>query len=96
MHMARITITLPDERYEQLKLQAENRRTTVDQLVEESLVEAEEARTQKVREILDGARQHAASLEPPLTSEELMALAVEETRAVRREMAAERNARRHH
>lgn len=95
MRMARITITLPDERYERLKSRAAYTHKTLGELVEEGLAEAEEAKRQRGLEILDDARRHAASIEPRLTSEELMELAVEETHAVRREMAAERDARRH-
>ena len=93
--MARITITLPDERYEQLKSRAASTHKSIDALVEESLAEADAAETQRVLQILEKAWRHAASVEPRLSDDELMDLAVEETHAVRREMAAEQDARRH-
>lgn len=93
--MARVTITLSDERYERLKSQAALRQTTVAGLVEAELAQADADRLQRAMAILEKARANAATAESPLSEEELMDLAVYETHAVRREMAAERDARSH-
>jgi hypothetical protein len=44
-------------------------------------------------ELLERARANAAAAEPQLTEEELMDLAVEETHAVRKELARKRSAK---
>lgn len=93
--MARITITVPDERYMRLKSHADLQHTTVADLIEKELAEAEADRLQRVLAILGKARANAAAAEPCLSDDELMELAVEETHAVRREMTADRNARSH-
>jgi hypothetical protein len=94
--MARVTITLPGERYEQLKSQAASTHKSIDTLVEESLAETDAAQRQRVLEILEKARLHALSVAPELTEDEGMEIAVEETRTYRREKATHRDAVNHH
>jgi predicted CopG family antitoxin len=93
--MARVTITLADERYERLKSRAASTHKTLSELVEEGLAEAEEAQMQRLAEFVAKARRHAARVEPNLSDEEVMTIAVEETRAYHREKAAGNNAARH-
>ena len=90
--MARITITLPDERYEQLKSRAASTHKSIDALVEESLAEVDAAEARRGMEIIQKARLHALSVAPGLTDDEVMEIAVEETRAYRQEKATHRDA----
>jgi plasmid stability protein len=93
--MARLTVTLSDERHRQLKVRAALQGKTIGQLIEGALVESEERHRQEALAILAKARANAAKARPKLTDEELMDLAVEETYIVRRQMAEERGAARH-
>lgn len=93
--MARVTITLSDERYERLKRQAEHTHQAISELVERELAEADRARRSEALAILEDARAHARSVEPHLTDDEIMEIAVAETRAYRREKRGERDAAGH-
>lgn len=90
--MARLTITLPDERHRQLRTRAAAQGTTIAALIEEDLQVAEAARRGGALAILERAWAHAEQGEP-MADEAVMEIAVEETRAVRREMAEEKAAR---
>lgn len=92
--MARLTITLSDERHRRLKSQSALWGKSIAQLIEEGLQEADQRISERGLRLLAEAQAHAATVEPKLTDEELMELAIEETHAVRREMAAEREAAR--
>jgi len=77
--MARLTITLSDERHAALKEAAARRQRTIGLLIEESL-EAYGIKTrQSAEQLVAAARRRAA-----LTEAEAMRLALRETRAVRR------------
>lgn len=90
--MARLTITLSDERHRQLKSRSALQGKSIAQLIEEGLQEADMRIREEGLRLLALARRNAAKAEPKLTDDELMELAIEETHAVRREMAAEREA----
>ena len=94
--MARLTITLSDERHRRLKMQAAYQGTTIGHLIEEGLEAKEELARQTLLALLDKAQTNAARVSPQLSEDELMELAVAETRAVRREMIEERRAATHH
>ncbi|HUM02596.1 MAG TPA: CopG family transcriptional regulator [Thermoanaerobaculia bacterium] len=78
--MARLTITLSDERHAALKEAAARRRRTIGLLIEESL-EAYGIKTRRSAEKLVAAARRRSSL----SEEQAMRLALRETRAVRRE-----------
>lgn len=65
----------------------------IGQLIEKALEDQKELARLRITELLHKAWANAATAEPKLSEEELMDLAVAETRAVRREMAAERRTR---
>ncbi len=92
--MARLTITLSDERHRKLKSQSALRGKSIAQLIEEGLQEADMRLREEGLRILALARSNAAEAEPKLTEDELMELAIEVTHEVRREMAEERRAAR--
>jgi len=94
--MARLTITLSDDRHRRLKMQAAYQGTTIGHLIEEGLEAKEELARQTLLALLDKAQTNAAGVSPQLSEDELMELAVAETRAVRREMLEERRAATHH
>ncbi len=77
--MARLTITLSDERHRALREAALKRRKTIGQLIEESL-EFYGIKTQRsAAELVAKARARAS-----LSEADALRLAVEETRSVRR------------
>ena len=78
-------------------MQAAYQGTTIGHLIEEGLEAKEELARQTLLALLDKAQTNAARVSPQLSEDELMELAVAETRAVRREMLEERRtATRHH
>ena len=87
--MARLTITLSDDRHEKLRMRAARRHVSIASLIEDDLKAAEEARVQEIRMIIERGRRNAEAA-PPLTEDELMELAVRLTHEVREEMASER------
>lgn len=82
--MARLTITLSDERHKALREVAARQGTTMDAVIEESLDRAG-VRTESPLEILERAWAHAAAAKPPLDEDQVQQLAIEETHAFRRE-----------
>jgi hypothetical protein len=92
--MARLTITLSDERHRQLKVRAALQGTTIGRLIEDGLEAADAHSREEGLRLLAKARANAAKAEPKLSDEELMDLAIEETHIVRRQMAEERQAAR--
>jgi len=76
--MARLTITLSDERHRALQDAALRRHTTIGQIIEESLERAGVTCDDSVLALIDRAQAHAS-----LSEDEAMALALEETRRVR-------------
>ena len=77
--MARLTITLSDERHLALRETAAKRRKTIGQLIEESLEFYGIKSARSVEELLARARSRAN-----LSEAEAIRLAVRETRAARR------------
>ncbi len=78
--MARLTITLSDERHRALKERAARTGMTIGEVIEESLEEYGVHAGPTGRELIEQARAHSS-----LSDDEAMNLAVEETRAERRE-----------
>jgi predicted transcriptional regulator len=77
--MARLTITLSDERHRALKEAAIRRHTTIGAVIEESLERCGVKTEDEVLRIIEKAQRHAT-----LSEEEALAFAVEETRRARR------------
>lgn len=77
--MARLTVTLSDERHTALKEAAARRRRTIGELIEESL-EAYGVKTRTSAEQLVAEARRRANL----SEERALALALRETRAARR------------
>jgi len=59
--MARLTITLPDERHERLRYRAARENKSIGQIIEEELKSAEDARRERILATLALARANAAS-----------------------------------
>lgn len=76
--MARLTITLSEERHQALKDRAARTGKTVDELIEESLEQYGIRMGPTARELIQRAREHSA-----LPEEEALDTALAETRAVR-------------
>lgn len=77
--MARLTITLPDDRHQALKEAAARRGKTIGQLIDESLAHYGIKTEASAAELVARARARAA-----MSPAEAMALAVAETQATRR------------
>ena len=77
--MARLTITLSDERHTALREAAAKRRKTIGQLIEESLEFYGIKTTRSAEQLVAKARARAS-----LSEADALRLAVAETRAVRR------------
>lgn len=77
--MARLTITLSDERHSALREAAAKRRKTIGQLIEESLEFYGIKTTRSAEQLVAKARARAS-----LSEADALRLAVAETRAVRR------------
>ena len=92
--MARLTITLPDDRHLQLRVRAAAEGKSISQLIEETLSAYESAALQEAEQMLAAAWERNAGTQPDLSENEAMDAAVSAVRAVRREIAAERNAAR--
>jgi plasmid stability protein len=88
--MARLTITLSDETHRNLKVRAALHDRTIGDLIEEELAIAREARLARIKATFDEASRNAAEFFGDMTEDEIMDWAVEQTRAVRAEMAQER------
>jgi len=92
--MARLTITLSDERHRRLKMQAAYQGTTIGHLIEEGLEAKEQLARQTLLALLEQSRHHAATLH--MSDDEIMDLAVREVRAIRDEKVRERAAANDH
>jgi len=77
--MARLTITLSDERHRALREAALKRRKTIGQLIEESLEFYGIKTAESAEQLLAKARRHAG-----LSEAQALRLAIDETRAIRR------------
>lgn len=88
--MARLTITLSDERHLQLKLQAARSGKTIGALIEESLVSRDEENRRRALELTAKARANAAKAMPEMSDEEIEAFVLEEIAADRRERRGQR------
>jgi hypothetical protein len=94
--MARLAITLSDETHRKLKVQAALYDKTIGAIIEEELDLAREARRQRITAILDEASRNASEFVKDMSDDEIMELAVQETRAMRRERQEERRTGTHH
>jgi len=92
--MARFTVNLPDERHKQLKMRAAMSGKSIGEVLEDALCESERHALAEARRLTNEARDTASKAQPQLSDDELMDLAVAETRAVRKELAEEREAAR--
>jgi hypothetical protein len=88
--MARLTITLSDETHRRLKVQAALKDRTIGDLIEEDIALAREARRRGAIAALRELSESASEFVKDMTDDEIMELAVEETRAARRQIAEER------
>jgi len=91
--MARLTITLSDERHQQLRMRAAKCGKSIGQLIEDELDQADERARKEFTAILEKAWAHADAVRPDATDEEVMEFALELTHDVRRQMADERASR---
>lgn len=85
--MPRTTISLSDERYRALKQAAARRGITITEIVDQALELAGVNTRESVMQMLAEAGRRSG-----LTEEQATRLAIEETRALRAERAAERRA----
>ncbi len=92
--MARLTITLSDERHRQLKMRAAYENTTIGTLIEEALRDAEHQQRRNALEMLEKARRNAARATAGMSDEDIEQWAVREVRTYRNEQAAERSSHR--
>jgi hypothetical protein len=88
--MARLTITLSDDVHRQLRVRAATSGDTIGRLIERALEDQRELARARLMALMEKAWAHQAPEAARLSEDELMALAVEETHAVREEMARER------
>ena len=69
--MARLTITLSDERHQQLKLRAAKSGRSIGELIEATLAEGDEAARQRALALASNARATAATTMTGMTDEEI-------------------------
>ena len=81
--MARLTITLSDERHQQLKLQAAIEGKSIGELIEAKLTERDETARQRALALAAGARATAANTMTGMTDEEIEQWVAEELRSYR-------------
>ena len=91
--MARLTITLSDERHKKLKLQAAKSGKSIGDLIEEELEAGEERARREITAILEKAWAHAEKVRPAATDEDVMEVARDLIRDVRKQAAEERAGR---
>jgi plasmid stability protein len=91
--MGRLTISLPDDLHRELRIRAASAGEPIGRLIERAVEDQKELARRRAMELLERAWANAAAAEPQLTEEELMDLAVEETHAVRKELARKRSAK---
>jgi len=82
-HLARLTITLSDERHQQLKLQAALEGKSIGELIEAKLAERDEAARQRALALASRARASAANTMTGMTDEEIEQWVAEELRSYR-------------
>lgn len=92
--MARLTITLSDERHQQLRIRAARRGISIASVIESDLQAAECAKTAEILAIVEQARLNA-EMAPSLDEDEMMELATLVSHTVREEMAEERQSSAH-
>jgi hypothetical protein len=85
--MARLTITLSDERHRALKDAALRRHTTIGQIIEESLERTGVGETAGLR-VLEDARANASITMSGMTDDEITEWAVDQVDAYRHERLA--------
>jgi predicted CopG family antitoxin len=81
--MARLTITLSDERHQQLKLQAAVEGRSIGELIEAKLAERDEAARQRALALASRARATAANTMTGMNDEEIEQWVTEELRSHR-------------
>ncbi|MBA4181794.1 MAG: hypothetical protein C0506_14485 [Anaerolinea sp.] len=88
--MAQITVTIPDDVYDELKAEADERELSVTAVGEERICLERAAATRRGLAALAEMQESAAPWNENMTEDEIMELAVSETRKVRAARAAER------
>ena len=86
--MARLTITLSDERHQQLKMRAARQGKSIANVIECDLHDADQFRRERILATLAKARENSAEA-PPMSEDEFMEMAVKLSHQVREEIAAE-------
>lgn len=81
--MARLTITISDERHQQLKLQAAIEGKSIGELIEAKLTERDETARQRALALASRARASAANTMTGMTDEEIEQWVTEELRSHR-------------
>lgn len=79
--MARLTITLSDERHQQLKLQAAKSGKTIGEIIEAELQASERLARERITRILEAAWAHGDAARPGVTEDEVMNFALKLERA---------------
>lgn len=79
--MARLTITLSESAHQQLRMRSAREGKSIGRLIEETLIELDEANRQRALAIAQKARRNAAGAMPGMTDEEIEAWVIEETSA---------------
>ena len=80
--MARLTITLSDERHQQLKLRAAKSGKSIGEVIESELQASERLARERITLILEAAWAHGDAARPDATEDEVMNFALELERKV--------------
>jgi hypothetical protein len=91
--MARLTITLPDDVHRELRLRSASSGLPIGELIAQAIDDQRLLARERLRQLMQAAAANASVGEPALTEDEVMELAIQETHAVREEVAAERRRR---
>ncbi len=75
--MARLTITLSDERHQQLKLQAARSGKSIGEVIESELQASERLARERITRLLEAAWAHGDAARPAATEDEVMKFALE-------------------
>jgi len=86
--MARLTITLSDERHQQLKIRAARQGTTIGAIIEKELALLEESNRHRAMELTRKARENAAKSLAGMTDEDIERWVVAQVQASRVEKRA--------
>jgi plasmid stability protein len=89
-HMARLTITLSDERHQQLKLRAAKSGKSIGEVIESDLQASERLARERITLILEAAWTHGDAARPAATEDEVMNFALELEREVNGRSRTER------